>query len=308
MATLIKHVKGNRLVVHIPLQRVVRTITQDGVESSEEDFYPQEGEQVTVSLWGRYGIKIREYDAEVSGNVVTFEDDGTLSVNTYSIELLAKDSQGYNVRYKLDSAIQVVDATQDADVQAGVEFDAEDYTLDGAMLAIIKGEKGDPFAWDDMTQEQKEQFIEPIVNEIQTGLSPVVVQEEEPTQGQLVWVKPDNESDDPVVSLLFLVNGAYVDNIDVKKELAAHTNNAGIHVTEEDKSTWSAKYDKPEDGIPATDLDDAVQEGLSKADTSLQESQFDTVTMEVTYEDESVEEFEILVKKSGNGGASNGGE
>ena len=43
--------------------------------------------------------------------------------------------------------------------------------------------------------------------------------------------------------------------------------------TSEQKSAWSAKYDKPTGGIPKTDLASAVQTSLGKADTALQEHQ-----------------------------------
>ena len=43
--------------------------------------------------------------------------------------------------------------------------------------------------------------------------------------------------------------------------------------TSEQKSAWSAKYNKPTGGIPKTDLASAVQTSLNKADSALQEHQ-----------------------------------
>ena len=43
--------------------------------------------------------------------------------------------------------------------------------------------------------------------------------------------------------------------------------------TSEQKSAWSAKYNKPTDGIPKTDLASSVQTSLGKADSALQEHQ-----------------------------------
>ena len=43
--------------------------------------------------------------------------------------------------------------------------------------------------------------------------------------------------------------------------------------TSEQKSAWSAKYDKPTGGIPKTDLASSVQTSLNKADSALQEHQ-----------------------------------
>lgn len=51
-----------------------------------------------------------------------------------------------------------------------------------------------------------------------------------------------------------------------------HTSNTDIHVTTENKTAWNAKYDKPQTGIPSTDMSEAVQTSLDKADTALQAS------------------------------------
>ena len=45
---------------------------------------------------------------------------------------------------------------------------------------------------------------------------------------------------------------------------------------------WDAKYDKPANGIPKTDLESAVQTSLGKADTSLQENQTITLSGDAT--------------------------
>ncbi len=55
--------------------------------------------------------------------------------------------------------------------------------------------------------------------------------------------------------------------------IAAHTGNSDIHVTTQNKSDWNAKYDKPSGGIPSTDMTEAVQTSLGKADTALQSHQ-----------------------------------
>ena len=55
--------------------------------------------------------------------------------------------------------------------------------------------------------------------------------------------------------------------------LTAHVANSDIHVTTTQKAAWNAKYDKPVEGIPKTDLASAVQISLNKADSALQEHQ-----------------------------------
>ena len=53
-------------------------------------------------------------------------------------------------------------------------------------------------------------------------------------------------------------------------DLIDDTSTTNKFVTANDKTTWGAKYDKPNGGIPATDLSNAVQLSLSKADSALQ--------------------------------------
>lgn len=56
-------------------------------------------------------------------------------------------------------------------------------------------------------------------------------------------------------------------------ELTTHVSNSNIHVTSDNKNAWNAKYDKPAEGIPKSDLASSVQTSLGKADTALQEHQ-----------------------------------
>lgn len=62
----------------------------------------------------------------------------------------------------------------------------------------------------------------------------------------------------------------------LSSDLVDDTNHTNKFVTASDKSTWSAKYDKPSGGIPKTDLASAVQTSLGLADTSVQNSKVKT--------------------------------
>lgn len=54
-----------------------------------------------------------------------------------------------------------------------------------------------------------------------------------------------------------------------QNKVDAHANNDGLHVTKAKQDGWNAKYDKPNGGIPKTDLASAVQDSLAKADKAL---------------------------------------
>ena len=89
-----------------------------------------------------------------------------------------------------------------------------------------------------------------------------------------------NNNTDGIVLLIETVEGnvTHLTNLDslfadLESKVTAHTGNTDIHVTSEQKTAWSAKYDKPSGGIPKSDLASAVQSSLDKADTALQQHQ-----------------------------------
>lgn len=56
----------------------------------------------------------------------------------------------------------------------------------------------------------------------------------------------------------------------LSSDLVDDTNNTNKFVSASDITNWNGKYDKPQAGIPSTDLTQAVQTSLGKADTALQ--------------------------------------
>jgi len=142
MSTQIKHVKGNVLSLHIPLTIQIRTMV-DGQETViTEDFYPSPDYPTYVVLKKSGGLD-KKFKATVDGYVASMVDMGTLSVGLYQLEVLCSDNDGNPYRYMVRAIIDIVDATIDAGIVAGIEFDSEEYTLDAGVFAIAKGEKGD---------------------------------------------------------------------------------------------------------------------------------------------------------------------
>ena len=89
-----------------------------------------------------------------------------------------------------------------------------------------------------------------------------------------------NNNTDGIVLLIEIVEGnvthlTNLDNLfaDLESKVTAHTGNTDIHVTSEQKTAWTAKYDKPSGGIPKSDLASSVQSSLDKADSALQQHQ-----------------------------------
>lgn len=136
---LIKHVQGNVLRLAIPLTVKIRDLVDGQPTEREEHFYPDASRGVKIVLDASYIT--RAFDGAVSGNVVSMEDVGTLKLGNYQVTVLCYDNSGIPYRYMARNIIAVVDATADAGIEAGIEFDSETYTLEGAYF--IKGEKGD---------------------------------------------------------------------------------------------------------------------------------------------------------------------
>ena len=136
----IKHVYGNVLRLDIPL--TVKIVTSDGghTQETEEPFYPDTSKPVLVELANKYNTKYT-YEATMTENVAHIEDYGDARVGVYKVTVRCYDEQGQPYRYMARDIIDIVDATADAGIEAGIEFDSETYTLEGAYF--IKGEKGD---------------------------------------------------------------------------------------------------------------------------------------------------------------------
>lgn len=129
----IRHVYGNVLRIAVPLtMRTVEVV--DGVVSvTDTDFTPST--DYPISIIFDKGAAKAKYIATLRGDHIAYiEDKGTLEVGTYSITVLCKDSDGNPYRFKERAILQVVDATADAGINPGIEYDVEEYYLDNAVF------------------------------------------------------------------------------------------------------------------------------------------------------------------------------
>lgn len=56
-----------------------------------------------------------------------------------------------------------------------------------------------------------------------------------------------------------------INNAATSEDLTAHTSDTDIHVTDQEKDAWDAKYDKPAGGIPAADMTQSIEQTLEEA-------------------------------------------
>ena len=137
MAAKIKHVFGNVMKIAVPLNQKTVELIEGEISIITDKFYPFPPIDIFLYKGGGLG---KHYVASISDNVVTFSDDGTLPVGLYQIEIVCKNDKNEKCRFMMREAVQIVDATADAGIEAGVEFNSETYTLEGATYYFAKGE------------------------------------------------------------------------------------------------------------------------------------------------------------------------
>ena len=77
--------------------------------------------------------------------------------------------------------------------------------------------------------------------------------------------------DIPVGALVSGLQSEITSQNKLASDLIDDSNSGNKFVTTSEKQTWNNKYDKPNSGIPKTDLASDVQTSLGKADTSIQD-------------------------------------
>lgn len=137
--TRIKHVQGNVLKLAIPLTLREVTLVDGSVSITDSDFVP------TGTVKVIFGQTSRQFEFIASmrnGNVAVVEDKGTLPVGTFAITVLCNDEIGNPMRFKQLAVVRVFDATKDAGIDVGIEFEAQEWLLEGAIFIAVKGEDG----------------------------------------------------------------------------------------------------------------------------------------------------------------------
>ena len=134
----IKHVYGNVLKLDIPLTIKIRTMEGDVPTEREEPFYPDAARGCIVELANNYNRKF-EYEATIKDNIVHIEDIGKINIGKYKVTVKCYDADGNPYRYMVRDIVEICDATADAGIEAGVEFNAETYTLEGAVFVSYGG-------------------------------------------------------------------------------------------------------------------------------------------------------------------------
>lgn len=148
-------VKGNTQELLIPLEQ---EIMPDGGEVQNVPYYPTEGATVKVCLVGKY--KKYTYTPIVDGNLLRFTEEGTIPAGCYGVEVIVDNPDG--TRYRSLWCNQIVVTTQnDSVLQEWDEFKEQEVEARAAIFFFAKGDKGEPFTYEDFTNEQIEELQRP---------------------------------------------------------------------------------------------------------------------------------------------------
>ena len=93
------------------------------------------------------------------------------------------------------------------------------------------------------------------------------------TKKVILTLENGSEVDFSVADLVAGLQTEITSSNKLVSDLIDDTNSGNKFVTTSEKQTWNNKYDKPNAGIPKTDLASSVQTSLDKADTALQQHQ-----------------------------------
>lgn len=146
MAKKIKWVYGNTLPLVVTLQEVIKT--ESG--TTKEDYIPPTGSEIEV--WAIGEFRKKQFDYTIDGNVVMFTDDGTLGVGKYGVRITVREPESRNLRsFKCDE-IEIVNCSDELELGEFVQNGA--VVLEAMPFFWAKGDKGDPFTYDDFTPEQ----------------------------------------------------------------------------------------------------------------------------------------------------------
>ena len=105
--TNLKWVRGNTLNLAVPLQ----VVTAANGAQTKVDYTPPTGSEIRVYLVGRHGS--REYEPTLSGNVVSFTDNGSLALGDYGLEITIKEPSARNLRAFKCCAIRIVNSSDE---------------------------------------------------------------------------------------------------------------------------------------------------------------------------------------------------
>lgn len=155
MSSTPRIVRGNQVTITLPLERLVISRTGQVVE----EYVPDPDDEIVVNVRERQTFR---YVPTVAGNVATFVLGADVPCGVYGVEVLITKADGTRLRSYRLSQIAIVENNERAGLGEGVEFGVDAVEIDAAAYIFAKGDKGDPFTYEDFTEEQLDDLADRI--------------------------------------------------------------------------------------------------------------------------------------------------
>ena len=178
---IIKWIAGNKLRLALPMEMVL--ITEEG--KTEEPYVPPTGSDIVVCL--KSGRREIRYTPQIVDNsTLTFEDNGMLPVGKYLIEILVREPDETRRRSAWPDVLEIY--PNNTEVLDEYE-DFPDYPIEGEIVEtsvfyFAKGDKGDPFTYEDFTEAQLDDLRRPATEAAAQALATDALVSEHETERQ----------------------------------------------------------------------------------------------------------------------------
>jgi len=146
------YIQGNSFNVAIPLKFKVVAHGNNGATVVTDDYLPQEGDVLAVTLTG--GKRRYRYTPTMDGSTAHFDIAGTEVAGDYALEVTLARADGRRYRYAASEVLRLLPYTGDVEATAGGDIIIGGVVLDAGVFLFAKGDKGDPFVYEDFTEEQ----------------------------------------------------------------------------------------------------------------------------------------------------------
>lgn len=136
-------VRGNYVKFSIALQEVVTTVVDGEITTETNDYYPQSEDSVRLVLRNQSGGRsfyFSNESLEIDGNVLSVENNGTLPLGTYGIEIEVKEAvTEKRMRFFHRLFLEVVSDNCEAAIDGSTEFDSRTRNIDAKILYGVRG-------------------------------------------------------------------------------------------------------------------------------------------------------------------------
>lgn len=235
------------------VQRLSKIVWEDSTRRIV-DYAPQEGDTFKVTLIGSYSPYEMEHAhiKEGTTNELEYENNGTLPLGLYDIEIRVVLADGKRLRSYQTDIIKIVKTNKEASIPNTTEFGIDTFELQGAVFMYVPSEGG--------SLEQRQADWE----------------QDDSTAVDFIKNKPTIPSASDTTPLM---DG--VGNSGSASGFARADHRHPSDTTKQDvindladirsgASKGNTAYQLPQSGIPKTDLAQDVKTSLEKADSALQ--------------------------------------